>query len=1054
MNLEILIKSGNNPANRKLDLTPDLSFPISYLISTVEDISATKGGISKTIVLPDTPNNRELLGYLTDLSVDLGYNYFSGFSNSYNPNLKVPCVVLEDSIPISTNACIQITGFDIINGNNVINATIYDGNTSLINDIGEMFLTDLDFSELNFVYSINAVTQSWNNSNDSYKLGYYCLLGDYGNGRLNSVLNNNGVNFLKLADFFPGPYVKIIWDKIFSTKGYTVDSTLTAKIGGTPDTRFASLVIPYNKQLLQTDPVFIQDKIFHVGLSTSNINSVGSLVGGQSYTFGSTISTYQGKTYSGAATYPKSIVNMTNVADDRSLWYSGLCLNPWQNSSSLNNASLDPSTLNPQGFTISHYTFTNTIVPFNLIDSPMFKGTYNTSNYYYQGNTNSGVYKQTFTLNADIVTNYSAKYKDPGVTDKFSYFKGICNVVFYREYIPSSIGPGTYSIDPGFAGGTGSIIPAYMGDDVLNANVYTTCVDEDGVTDKLTHWVVDRNQRSNCFTKAGKLIVPNDYTGADGNVYTRYLGEYYVNDTGVFVAEPSDDGTVFYPKNSGDCIAWYNNFDNRFSRPDLVGLWVSGHESPPLVNGSSGTERQFDYRSAHGDWYQQLSLNTITLDGDVTNQFYGAAGSRMVNGNKPIQPGERVRCVVNFGSYWPGSRFTTTQGAYMPPSVGYLLTSTYFKNELAYPYGTYQTPATSPYPGFTPGSVTNNPLTQFFNTVSTEYIDQSIINFNDLIPKNIKVKDFLKDVIQKHCLYIEPSRINPKHLTIETRDVFFNGEVLDWTRKLDVSRPINIQLLADTQTKKTTFTYKADGDWYNKQYTQFTNEIYGQQVFISPNQFAQSEKKIESIFSPTPLVPIYTTLGASNVAQPGTFVVPTFVNGANVGKGLATDIPNGYIQTNYRMLQRKYIQNTNGDTLAIFGNQTDYYPYAGPYADPYANNPYTINWGSTKGEFINRNTSDITNNLINNYWATYLTELQDMDSRLITCYMFLTAQDINSFSFRNQVRVNINNVDLICKVDSIQDYIPGANVPCKVVLLKSKAFTTPLVFTDSLGSTI
>src|SRR6185437_15143333 len=101
-----------------------------------------------------------------------------------------------------------------------------------------------------------------------------------------------------------------------------------------------------------------------------------------------------------------------------------------------------------------------------------------------------------------------------------------------------------------------------------------------------------------------------------------------------------------------------------------------------------------------------------------------------------------------------------------------------------------------------------------------------------------------------------------------------------------------------------------------------------------------------------------------------------------------------------------------------------YYPYAGPYDNPYSPQ-YSLNWGQTLGEFFNSATDNFSGNLVNTYWAGLLTELTDMDSRIITCYMYLTPLDIHNFNFYKLVFVTINGVDGYYKVNSIEDYVPG-----------------------------
>ena len=65
----------------------------------------------------------------------------------------------------------------------------------------------------------------------------------------------------------------------------------------------------------------------------------------------------------------------------------------------------------------------------------------------------------------------------------------------------------------------------------------------------------------------------------------------------------------------------------------------------------------------------------------------------------------------------------------------------------------------------------------------------------------------------------------------------------------------DIKLLSELQNKEFIFSYKSDSDEYNKNYTESVNkDIYGQQKVEFSNEFVQGTKKIESPFSPTPLI--------------------------------------------------------------------------------------------------------------------------------------------------------------------------------------------------------
>lgn len=1001
--LEILVKQ--NGVNKSLDLFGDDAISINYSIANIKDISNTNGAYTKTITIPDTPNNREIFGFITDLATDIEFNYTNKLKYNYNPNLKVKCWVIEDTIVV-LEGYIQLTRYNIddFNQNKVMECTIYGDNANFYITMGDKLLTDLDFSEYDFKYTIAGITASWTNDLNAYRKGYYFPLIDYGHGWSLNDLQDLSVYSLNVKDFLPAIYVKTIWDKIFSANNYSYTSKFlgspTGLTNSTPDPRFANLVIPYYQQTFQTSTLFNQNKIFHVGLTFSQIGG------------GYNIKWYQSKNNTGT-TYPKAIVN-ANVstypnAEFRRLWFNGIRISPADTDSTRNTAGNE---------TYTTFRYGAISIPFTATASPMFNtfvnggNTYNTSNFWYQNRSNE-IFKQRFILKTDIVTTYSnqnliEKGQPQTITSGTATGTGynyIIKVEFFREYDPVT---GTTST--AWAGGTGFQIPADLGPNPAGG-AYNLATNVAGAIDKKTHWVCDIKGKSNCFTSDGKQIKP---TGPE-----RYLGKFCTNEYGTFLLNAdTPGGDINFRRKSGDCITWYYNDGFNQTSTALTGLWVSGYDTFNYTTTSQATNHP-----GYGDWYQGLQLQTIFLDGDETNLFYGASGSIAPKANTPIQPNERVRVIITVGGKYKGQYITSTSTSYKPPTTAYVLTDTDF---LAGGIG---------------GLYNYNNLTQFYNDVQPEYITGQKISFNDIIPKNLKQRDFVQDIIRMHNLYIEPTKDASNNLLIEPREEYYKLGVstLDWRNKLDINSPINIQVLAETQYKRTRFTYKADSDYYNKAYTNNTNEIYGQFVYVLDNEFLVDELKIESMFSPTPLTQLYSYYGENGgdtLINRGGFVLPVLVNGNNV-KASSNAGPNGNVTSNFRILYKRYITNQNGEQIFIFNKKTNVYPYAGPYDNPYQPS-YSLNWGQTLAEFFPTPTDQFYDNLVNTYWSALLDELGDSDSRIITCNMFLTPDDINKFYFYKLVFLTIDGVDGYYKVNSIENYQPGQNSLCKVTLLKSK----------------
>ena len=124
------------------------------------------------------------------------------------------------------------------------------------------------------------------------------------------------------------------------------------------------------------------------------------------------------------------------------------------------------------------------------------------------------------------------------------------------------------------------------------------------------------------------------------------------------------------------------------------------------------------------------------------------------------------------------------------------------------------------------------------------------------LPPVIKQSEFLNWLINLFNLYIDFDRQTNK-IIIEPRDEYYanNNITRDWTNILDISKPQNIKLIADTQPKNYIFSYQGDDDIVNTNYQDsYTDEVYGQYSTSLNNEILSDTSKIEVGFSPSPLV--------------------------------------------------------------------------------------------------------------------------------------------------------------------------------------------------------
>lgn len=311
-----------------------------------------------------------------------------------------------------------------------------------------------------------------------------------------------------------------------------------------------------------------------------------------------------------------------------------------------------------------------------------------------------------------------------------------------------------------------------------------------------------------------------------------------------------------------------------------------------------------------------------------------------------------------------------------------------------------------------------------------------------------KCKDFILSLSKMFNLYFTIDINDPKHLIIETRNDFYNGNVIDWNYKLDYNSDINLVPLSDFENYKTKFTYKEDSDFYNDTYTKNSgNKIYGEYVYINnDNEFIKNNttEEISLIFSPTPLTSPNTLYNYNEYINSEIYKLDSndAVDYCKNSKmrilfyGGMVDRP-----TTYRISEGFYGQLSSFQTL-------NKYAYAGMLDNPI--NPIdSLEFGFPDFYFYDRKT--VTNsNLFTKFWEKFLIDTYKKDNKMFIGYFYLTDIDISNLNFRNIIFLQ-NRYWIINK---IIDYNPVSKGLTKVELIMIQNYGETKSNIDSYQQTI
>ena len=309
-----------------------------------------------------------------------------------------------------------------------------------------------------------------------------------------------------------------------------------------------------------------------------------------------------------------------------------------------------------------------------------------------------------------------------------------------------------------------------------------------------------------------------------------------------------------------------------------------------------------------------------------------------------------------------------------------------------------------------PGASTRFELVQGPTTVIGGNVDLAPIY------RDISVPEFLTGLIEKFNLVIEPVKNQRNVLRIETfNDWVDDGDVVDWSNKVDYNQKWNITHPLQTQPKNIKFTDVEDNTALIQYHKRTQEKLYGEFDYTSDSDLAEGEKTIGNYFAPTPLkgidgAPMSITPALAekdDSSQPfkRTQFAPRLIfhNGRLDANGIV-----GTLQSGLTSLNRYYFEDENGtvhteedyglashlQTIpADFGTTIDLH-----FGNTYSPGHYNYHQQQYNGQ--------VKRTAFQEYWAFYINELYDVDARLVTLNIFLNPSEIPDIELNNKIFID------------------------------------------------
>lgn len=293
------------------------------------------------------------------------------------------------------------------------------------------------------------------------------------------------------------------------------------------------------------------------------------------------------------------------------------------------------------------------------------------------------------------------------------------------------------------------------------------------------------------------------------------------------------------------------------------------------------------------------------------------------------------------------------------------------------------------------------------------------IAINDTIPKGIYQKDFFASLLKMFYLLVTEDKFKEKHLIITPWINFYDTDrttFIDWSDKVDRMKQIRVKPMSEVNARFYELKYKSDTDFYIDAYKKKFNEGYGDMFYDNGLEFSKEKETVEVIFANAVL------LGYVGEDK----IVPTIFKKSN-------DIEER-IDHVVRIMQAKLITGVASwdimNSATVLSSHTQY-PYAGHLDDPDAPDA-DICFGVPKELQFALVSGNISNNLFNAYYSSYMAEITDKDSRLFQCLVKLSESDIYNLDFSKFIYIDGG----IYRLQKLIDYGAGENEPTKAELLR------------------
>jgi hypothetical protein len=307
---------------------------------------------------------------------------------------------------------------------------------------------------------------------------------------------------------------------------------------------------------------------------------------------------------------------------------------------------------------------------------------------------------------------------------------------------------------------------------------------------------------------------------------------------------------------------------------------------------------------------------------------------------------------------------------------------------------------------------------------------------NNIMPKVTQI-EFIKSILSRYNMIMQPNRVFASSLDIEPIQDFFDvGISIDWTEKLDTSKPVIIKPTYEFQKDKIVFKDQEAEDYPTVEYEKKFGHPYNYYSIEIDSDFKQkgTNLEIESVFSS------FTNDwidGGIDMLMPRLYQI----NNNEIERIDAK--PKLFYYSGKKTCNNFDLYESSGSAS---GTVLYEYPFCSHYSmagDTIQDTDFDIRFksgasiGESKGGLVHKQTKTDT---FSRCWKQYLDNIFNKDARMLIADFKLSAIDIARFKYNDRIFVK----DTYYRVNKIGNYAIGKDVTTRVELIKILDFEDTL----------